>query len=174
MNQMNVFSSDYVEELFSQFLNDPNSVSEEWQHYFASMSNGAADVADLTGGTMHNAKTGRSESGNSESLGIAQLQDRVDQLVRGFRVRGHLAARLEPLRLKEVDNPELNPEFYGLLPSDMDKKFSTRTINGTNVRRLEEIVQQLRSTYCRYIGVQFMHIDDHHVREWLHQRIEGT
>lgn len=171
---MNVFSSDYVEELFSQFLNDPNSVSEEWQHYFASMSNGAANVADLNGGTMHDAKTGRSESGNSESLGIAQLQDRVDQLVRGFRVRGHLAARLDPLRLKEVDNPELNPEFYGLLPSDMDKKFSTRTINGTNVRRLEEIVQQLRSTYCRYIGVQFMHIDDHHVRDWLQKRMEGT
>ena len=175
---MNVFSSDYVEELFSQFLNDPNSVSEEWQHYFASMSNGPANAADPNGGTIQNGQadgsTVRPEGGKSKSYGIAQLQDRVDQLVRGFRVRGHLAARLDPLRLKEVDNPELNPEFYGLLPSDMDKKFSTRTINGTNVRRLEEIVQQLRSTYCRYIGVQFMHIDDHHVRDWLQKRMEGT
>ena len=175
---MNVFSSDYVEELLGQFLNDPNSVSEEWRQYFASMSNGtSAAGSDSTAASRGGASSGTAanvSNTNSNSYSIAQLQDRVDQLVRGFRVRGHLAARLDPLRMKDVENPELNPEFYGLLPSDMEKKFSTRTINGTNVRRLDEIVQQLRSTYCRYIGVQFMHIDDHHVRDWLQKRMEGT
>jgi 2-oxoglutarate dehydrogenase E1 component len=166
---MNVFSSDYVEELLNQFLDDPASVSVDWQNYFSELLQKAPSSQN---GKQTSAPGPAAKSSNS--LGFAQLQDRVDQLVRGFRVRGHLAARIDPLRLKDVDTPELTPEFYGLLPQDMEKSFSTRTINGTNSRTLEDILQQMRSTYCRYIGVQFMHIDDHHVRDWLQQRMEGT
>ena len=60
------------------------------------------------------------------------------------------------------------------MKSDLEREFSTRTINGVNRRKLSEIVQQMRSTYCRYIGVQFMHIDDLSVRAWLQNRMEGT
>jgi 2-oxoglutarate dehydrogenase E1 component len=56
----------------------------------------------------------------------------------------------------------------------MQKKFSARTIYGDDYRTLEEIVDQLRHTYCRSIGAQFMHIDDHHVRDWLQERMEGS
>ncbi|MEC9091199.1 MAG: 2-oxoglutarate dehydrogenase E1 component [Planctomycetota bacterium] len=169
---MNVFNSDYVEELLERYHADPKSVSEEWQRYFSKMLSDPAASSEQ--GVAQNPLTHPSSNGSARSLGLAQLQDRVDQLVRGYRVRGHLSAKTDPLRMKEVDNPELSPEFYGLLPQDLEKKFSTRTINGTNVRKLDEILQQMRSTYCRYIGVQFMHIDDHHVRDWLQQRMEGT
>ncbi|MEE2640208.1 MAG: 2-oxoglutarate dehydrogenase E1 component [Planctomycetota bacterium] len=180
---MNVFSSDYVEDLLEKFTNDPNSVPAEWQAYFSNLlsqsTGGAADPSGSTGAAATASSTSLTNldqltDGNAHSLGLAQLQDRVDQLVRGYRVRGHLSAKIDPLRMKDIDNPELSPEFYGLLPHDLEKKFSTRTINGTNVRKLDEILQQMRSTYCRYIGVQFMHIDDHHVRDWLQQRMEGT
>lgn len=107
-------------------------------------------------------------------MSVAQLQDRFDQLVRGFRVRGHLEAQIDPLGRPRPTNRELHPESYGLLPSDMDKSFSTRTIYGNNVRTLGEIYNQLRNTYCRSIGAQFMHIDDHDIRDWLQQRMEGT
>lgn len=181
---MNVFNSDYVEDLLARYTADPGSVSEEWQTYFKELlagDNGPAG-AELTNAPSAGAasagafspKAGVSANGNGQSFSLAQLQDRVDQLVRGYRVRGHLSAKIDPLRLKVIDNPELSPEFYGLLPQDMEKKFSTRTINGTNVKKLDEILQQLRETYCRYIGVQFMHIDDHHVRDWLQRRMEGT
>lgn len=56
----------------------------------------------------------------------------------------------------------------------MQRKFSARTIDGKNFRSLEEIIDQLRETYCRSIGVQFMHIDDHDVRNWLQIRMEGS
>jgi len=110
----------------------------------------------------------------SADMSLAQLQDRVDQLVRGFRVRGHLEAKVDPLGRPRPTNRELHPESYGLLNSDLSKSFSTRTIYGNNVRTLGEIVDQLRNTYCRSIGAQFMHIDDHHIRDWLQQRMEGT
>lgn len=114
-----------------------------------------------------------SESSDRE-MSIAQLQDRVDQLVRGFRVRGHLEAKLDPLGRPRPANRDLHPDTYGLLPSDMERSFSTRTIFGDNTRTLGEIVQRLRNTYCRSIGAQFMHIDDHDIRNWLQNRMEGT
>lgn len=107
-------------------------------------------------------------------MNVAIMQDRVDQLIRGFRVRGHLEAKLDPLNRERPTNTELHPEYYGLLPSDMQKRFSARTISGENVRSLEEIISLLQSTYCRSIGVQFMHIDNREIRDWLQQRMEGT
>ena len=79
-------------------------------------------------------------------------------------MRGHLEAKIDPLGIPRPTNSELNPESYGLLPTDFQKKFSARTIFGDNFKTLEEIVEQLRHTYCRSIGAQFMHIDDHDVR----------
>ena len=98
----------------------------------------------------------------------------MDQLIRGFRVRGHLEAKIDPLGRPRATNNELNPESYGLLPSDFPKNFSARTVDGQNFRSLEEIIDLMRQTYCRSIGVQFMHIDDHDVRNWLQKRMEGS
>ncbi len=156
---MNVFSHDYVEALYQQYLQDPSSLSDDWRRYF--------DSFDASQGMVGSAATRGAES-------VAQLQDRVDQLVRGFRVRGHLEAKIDPLGIPRPSNRELNPESYALLPSDMDKVFSARTIQGENFLSLRDIVQRLRNTYCRSIGAQFMHIDDHAVRSWLQKRMEGS
>ncbi len=157
---MNVFSHDYVEALYQLFKSKPEDVAPEWRAYFDSFETAAAP--DTNGAIAQ-----RTQS-------VAQLQDRVDQLVRGFRVRGHLEAKIDPLGIPRPTNRELNPASYALLPSDMTKKFSARTINGENFRSLKEIVEQLRMTYCRSIGAQFMHIDDHSVRTWLQKRMEGS
>ena len=184
---MNLSSRDYVDALYEQFLQDPSSVPVEWRTYFSSFPDapvgnsssvgsgfeaGASQNSAAVGGAGNTASAVTSQTGSPMSL--AQLQDRVDQLIRGFRVRGHMAARIDPLGLPRPEQRELIPESYGLLPSDMDKLFSTRTIDGENVRPLGEIVQQMRNTYCRYIGAQFMHIDDYDVRDWLQKRMEGT
>ncbi len=109
-----------------------------------------------------------------EQLRLQVWQDRVDQLIRAFRVRGHLSAELDPLGRPVPEQPELDPKFYGFTEPALDQRFSTRTIKGSGVRTLREIVQRMRNTYCRSIGVQFMHIDDLHVRHWLQERLEGT
>ena len=70
--------------------------------------------------------------------------------------------------------PELDPEYYGFTEADMDRPFSTATIRGPDVLTLRDILERLRNTYCRSIGVQFMHIDDLSVRQWLQDRMEGT
>ena len=170
---MNVFSRHYIDRLFEEYKTDPRSVPMEWQSFFANMESDSTETDSFqTSGTachVPDSATSATDRGR-----VIQLQDRVDQLIRGFRVRGHLEAKIDPLGMPRPTNSELNPESYGLLPDDFQKKFSARTIFGNNFKTLEEIVEQLRHTYCRSIGAQFMHIDDHDVRNWLQARMEGT
>jgi 2-oxoglutarate dehydrogenase E1 component len=85
-----------------------------------------------------------------------------------------MIAAIDPLGLPRAQQPELEPEFYGLTERDLDRKFSSRTISGPKTLTLREILQRLRNTYCRSIGVQFMHIDDLTVKNWLQDRMEGS
>ncbi len=198
---MSALSREDIERLYLDYQQDPTPFSPEWRDYFmkfAAWKNGRLEEGqDTSGESDGNSQSSGSNDGSVKrpsryyslfrspnaieesetlhrSMSIAQLQDRVDQLVRGFRVRGHLEARLDPLGRPRPTNRDLHPETYGLLPSDMERSFSTRTIFGDNTRTLGEIVQRLRATYCRSIGVQFMHIDDHDIRNWLQNRMEGT
>ncbi len=186
----------FVEGLYEEYLRDPGSVPASWQQYFEGFAspNGEGAVAEESNGAPNPlGKPSDTEppplaagipldalptAGNGvaerSSLQIAALQDRVDQMVRAFRVRGHMIANLDPLGRPRPEQQELDPAFYGLSEADMDRPFSTRTIEGASVRTLRGIVERLQSTYCRSIGVQFMHIDDFHVRHWLQERMEGS
>lgn len=168
---MNVSSQSYLEELFQSYLQAPESVPVEWQQFFRQLESASGDAVEK-------GPPGRQQSGSSkpEEAGMddAVRQDRVDQLIRGFRVRGHLHAGLDPLGRSRGTNRELLPASYGLGPEDFTRRFSSATIEGDNVRTLEEIFNLLQATYCRSIGAQFMHIDDHGVRNWLQTRMEST
>lgn len=101
-------------------------------------------------------------------------QDKVDQLIRAYRVRGHLLADLNPLGNPPTSHPELDPAFHGFTARDLDDVFSSETIPGAQMMKLRDIIAHLQNTYCRTIGVQFMHIDDIHVKSWLQNRMEST
>jgi 2-oxoglutarate dehydrogenase E1 component len=117
--------------------------------------------------------TSTAQSSSATASALVQ-QDSVDALVRAYRVRGHMMAQIDPLGLPRPTQPELDPAFYDLNPGDLDRVFSSRTIFGAETLTLREIIQRLSSTYCRSIGVQFMHIDDLEVKSWLQDRMEGT
>ncbi len=112
--------------------------------------------------------------GSRREMEAIVRQDRVDQLIRAYRVRGHMVAQIDPLGIREEEQPELDPAFYGLTDEDLDRQFSTASMAGAQVRTLREIIDCLRGTYCRMIGVQFMHIDDLNVRCWLQERMESS
>ena len=99
-------------------------------------------------------------------------QERVDHLVRAYRVRGHTIADLDPLGRRLDHHPELELAFHGLSEDDLDLPFSSRTLHDAKVLTLRRILQRLRNTYCKHIGVQFMHIDDLHMQRWLQARME--
>src|SRR5262249_22426056 len=104
----------------------------------------------------------------------ALLQDRVDQLVRAHRVRGHMNARIDPLGIPRPGIPERDPAFFGLEDAHMDLPVSSGTMQWEGTPTLRRILERLRNTYCRYIGVQYMHIHDLEARRWLRDRMEST
>jgi len=101
-------------------------------------------------------------------------QERVDMLIRVFRVRGHVIAQLDPLGHGQASHPELELAHNGLGQADLDLTFSCRTMRGAPVLTLRQIVKRLKTTYCGPIGVQYMHIDDPESKDWLQARMETT
>ncbi len=169
----------FVEELYRQYQSDPQSVSADWQALFQGLKNG-----DPLGGQKEPSYARRSifnpgnssrqaETNESEKK-VASLQDRVDQLLRTYRFRGHMIAILDPLGRPRPTLPELDLGFYGLTEGDLDRRFSYGTLYRDGSFTLRDIINRLRNTYCRSIGVEFMHIDDIQVRRWLQKRMEGT
>ena len=100
-------------------------------------------------------------------------QDKVNQLINAHRVYGHLMAHLNPLAPPPEPYHQLELEYYGFGEQDLDSVFATTAIPGSQVMKLGQLLEHLRSIYCRSIGVQFMHIDDLAAKRWLLNRIEN-
>ncbi len=96
-------------------------------------------------------------------------------LIRSYRVRGHLEARLDPLGL-QIPRPhaELDPRSYGFTDNDLDKPIFIDNVLGRETATLREILTILRETYCGSIGVEFMHIQDPDQKSWIQRRVEGA
>ena len=99
---------------------------------------------------------------------------RALMMIRAYRMRGHLAADLDPLKLKEpMQHPELDPETYGFGAADLDRPIFLDMVLGLEKATIRQIVDILKRTYCGTLGVEFMHISDPEQKAWLQQRIEG-
>ncbi len=180
-------SLSYLEGLYEEYLRDEKSVPDDFRAYFEQQKNGVSraqlgpsfkprSVFNAGPSTFAAPVERRAvvETSAGKVSNAAVLQDRVDALLRAYRVRGHMLAQIDPLGLPRANQPELDPAFYDLGSEDMDRVFSSRTIFGAESLTLREILHRLKSTYCRSIGVQFMHIDDLEVKNWLQERMEGS
>jgi 2-oxoglutarate dehydrogenase complex dehydrogenase (E1) component-like enzyme len=83
-----------------------------------------------------------------------------------------MIAEIDPLGMPRPCPPELQPSFYGLTEDDFERRFSCETVHPAGPLTLREIIGRLRNTYCRSIGVEYMHIHDLSVRRWLQRRME--
>jgi 2-oxoglutarate dehydrogenase E1 component len=171
----------YIEALYADFLVDPDAVSDDWRAYFTREARLAGVPTNLGIGpsfrpsSLFNPPNASCKGGSCAIWEISALQERVGRLVHAYRVRGHLVAKIDPLDRPRWRPPELDPEFHGLSESELGRGFARNTLSGDEERRtLADILEILQETYCRSIGVQFMHIADPFVRNWLQVRMEGT
>jgi len=187
----------FIETLYERYLHDPASVPARWGSYFEALQ--AEDARDgglaatmgpgakpFTRGPSfeppplfraESVRAGPTKDRRRRSASVqasADFQERVDRLVHSFRVRGHMLAQLDPLGLPRPDQPELDPAYYGFTEGDRREAVAENTSCHPGVETLGELVDCLRDTYCRSIGIQFMHIHDLSVRWWLRDRMETT
>lgn len=169
----------FVEGLYEEYLSDPSSVTEEWGRYFESINGhvpkGIAPRLgpSFTPATLFNPPGAVAEIQTGESVSdMVALQHRVDNLIRNYRMRGHSIADINPLGPPDALLPECTPEYHGFNEGHLDLSFST-TEDGERMT-LRELIVHMQNTYCRSIGVQFMHIDDVEMRDWVQHRVEST
>ena len=108
------------------------------------------------------------------SLRATQDSIRALMLIRAYRVMGHLAADLDPLGISDRKiHKELKPETYGFTEADLDRPIFIDKVLGLETATVRQILRILRRTYCRHIGVEFMHITSPAQKSWIQERIEG-
>lgn len=99
-------------------------------------------------------------------------QARVQELINSFRVRGHLMADVDPLEYVQRTHPDLEIEQHGLTFWDLDREFVTGGFGGKRTMKLRDILGVLRDSYCRTIGIEYMHIQDPVQRAWFQEHVE--
>ena len=97
---------------------------------------------------------------------------RVQELINSFRVRGHLMADIDPLEYVQRTHPDLEIEQHGLTFWDLDREFVTGGFGGKRQMKLRDILGVLRDSYCRTIGIEYMHIQDPEQRRWFQENVE--
>ncbi len=194
-----------VEEMYFKYRENPTSVNSTWQHYFDSLDEDflpprRTAVGKTAPGTLPGQLTGpvpgdklvgkaaaetkpattlesdrRSFVPGPETRTATELQSRVSQMVNAYRVRGHLFADLDPLKIAVKPEFDIDLPSFGLGDVDVETTFDVGDMSApSRVMPLREIVRRLRDTYCRSIGVEYTHIEAPDEREWLQGRMEST
>ncbi|HXO24854.1 MAG TPA: multifunctional oxoglutarate decarboxylase/oxoglutarate dehydrogenase thiamine pyrophosphate-binding subunit/dihydrolipoyllysine-residue succinyltransferase subunit, partial [Streptosporangiaceae bacterium] len=97
---------------------------------------------------------------------------RVHELIHAYRVRGHLMADTDPLEYKQRKHPDLDINQHGLTLWDLEREFATGGFGGKPLMKLREILGVLRDSYCRTVGIEYMHIQNPQERAWIQERVE--
>lgn len=154
MNLSETLSADYIDIQYRKYKSDPSSLSDDWRFFFKGFElAGAAGPADV----------------DPEQ---ALRQARVGALIHRYRDIGHLLACMDPLSACPMSHPLLDLDAFGLEMSDLDRAFAAPGLIEPASVPLKEIVGQLKQTYCRSIGVEYMHLQDPEERRWLQARME--
>lgn len=165
ISYLNGANATYLDALFQQYQDDPNSVSEHWRNVFESIPELEQDEA----GDSALVVTGSQDWVKSAFYKQAQ----VIQLIDNYRRLGHLVANIDPLGTMTRINPkEIALEQYGLSEADMDSVFDSGNLGQGGRKTLREILSYTKKAYCASIGYEYRYIADAEQREWLRQRIE--
>ncbi|XP_059802684.1 2-oxoglutarate dehydrogenase-like, mitochondrial isoform X2 [Hypanus sabinus] len=182
-SSLNGSNSNYIEEMFDAWLEDPKSVHKSWDAYFQNSNM-------IVSGTLSDSPSpkGSLQSHQASTKVEKLIEDHlaVQSLIRAYQIRGHHVAQLDPLGILDADLDSCIPidlitsldklGFYGLHESDLDKVFRlpTTTFIGGNEDSvsLREIIRRLEETYCRHIGLEFMFINDVEQCQWIRQKFE--
>jgi 2-oxoglutarate dehydrogenase E1 component len=176
----------YLAELYARYQEQPHSLDPAWREFFASLDDDPADVlaaargpswAPSDGGALVPASLPQLPAGlTHEQANVAAARDSLGLrlLIRAYRTRGHLAAKLDPLELvSRREHPELKPKSYGFTRSDYDRSIYLGGALGLEFGTVSQVLDILKRTYCGTIGVEYMHISDPEQRVWIQDRIEG-
>ena len=177
-------NASYIETLYEQYLDDPDSVGSDWQTYFEqykspndAQHNAIKDQFLLLARnqTANKVSNDNSSSATSHSNNVGDnKQMGVQQLISAYRRRGHRRAQLDPLSLHpRAEVEDLTLAYHNLSEADLDTVFPTNDLNiGKSEAPLREIIEIMERVYCRYIGIEYMHVTTSTEKRWMEKYLE--
>ncbi|HEU0018275.1 MAG TPA: 2-oxoglutarate dehydrogenase E1 component [Methyloceanibacter sp.] len=171
----------YLEQLHASYQQAPDSVGPEWQAFFASLRDDKDDVLFQARGPSWKPSNGLegkvlapAEFTEEQALAAARDTLAARMLIRNYRTRGHLIAKLDPLELStRKEHPELRPKTYGFTKADYDRPIYLGGALGLQFGTLRQVLDILKRVYGQHIGTEYMHISDPEQRQWIQDRLEG-
>jgi len=174
----------FIAELYARYLEDPLSVDPSWRGFFGELADAPEAVErELEGPGWGEARPHLIGNGALTNGHAAELPDDAHQaaldsvravaLIRGYRVRGHLIADLDPLGLtRRQSHPDLDPATYGFTEADFDRPIFINDLLGFRTASLRRILDALKAIYCGTVGIEYMHMQDLEERRWIQARVE--
>ncbi|MDO4429810.1 MAG: 2-oxoglutarate dehydrogenase E1 component [Lonepinella koalarum] len=168
----------YIEALYEDYLQDPDSVDESWREIFKTLPKSTALEQPHSTVREYFKRLARDPSHNGATVidpEVSAKLVKVLQWVNGHRNRGHLDADLDPLKLwQRMPSPTLDYKFYGFTDQDLDEEFDIGGYVYNQERiTLRDLAYALKTTYCGTIGLEFMHVNDLEARTWLQRQMEN-
>ncbi|MGV3545411.1 MAG: 2-oxoglutarate dehydrogenase E1 component [Pedobacter sp.] len=152
-------NAEYVDSLYQSYKEDPSSVEFGWQKFFEGFDFGrSADGPAVSGG-------------DAPENFLKEIS--VLNLINGYRQRGHLFTKTNPVRERRKHLPTLNIENFGLAEADLETVFNSSVELGIGPAKLKDIVAFLEQTYCGSIGVEYKYLRTPEVLSWLEGKMEG-
>jgi 2-oxoglutarate dehydrogenase E1 component len=177
-------NAEFIAELYTRYLEDPASVDPGWRRFFADIADDPALIRAERAGPpwarplppILAPETAAPVAAPADEAAVQQAAiDSIQalNLIRSYRVRGHLEADLDPLRLEQRrPHNELDFHTWGFTDADLDREIFINNLFGRERATLREIVAILRETYCGTIGIEYMHIQVLAERQWIQQKFE--
>ena len=155
-NYLNQSDNSFIDGLFEQYKQDPASVDEGWRKFFEGFEFCQTNF--------------KAEKGHAF---VVPNEFKVINLINGYRSRGHLFTKTNPVRTRRKYSPTLDVENFGLSQDELQKTFQAGKELGLGNTKLSEIIAHLKTTYCQSIGVEYFYIRRPEIVEWFKNKMEA-
>src|SRR6476620_4292257 len=163
---LNAAHTAFFADLYDQYLQNPDSVEPSWRSFFQGFD--FANEFSNPGEQIAQAANGLASGGNTDKL---QKEFNVLKLIDGYRTRGHLFTKTNPVRDRRTYSPTLAIENYGLSKDDLNTVFDAAKMLKLEPCSLQQIINHLSKIYCGSIGVEYMYIRKPEVIQWIQDKI---
>ena len=181
-------NSAFIEEMYVKFINNDSNLPDSWKEYFKEIGDEADIVLKEINGPSWSPspkkaliKKGQKDYKENNSTSELEIMKsnansiKAVAMIRSYRQRGHLIAKLDPLGLLKADYlDELHPESYGFKKEDYQKRIFLDGVTNKKESNIKEILEFLREKYCGSLGYEYMHISNPTERKWFRDRVEKT
>ena len=167
---LNAAHADFFAQLYDQYIENPDSVEPSWRSFFQGFDFGM-ETYNGENLAQHTPETRSSQGDTTQISEQLQKEFKVVKLIEGYRSRGHLFTKTNPVRDRRTFTPNLDLENFGLSNADLNTVFDAAKILTLAPCSLSEIVKHLELIYCQHIGVEYTYIRKPEVIQWIQDKI---